>query len=170
MLRLLTYVSTDNVQMKLYLMRHGEALSPQKDPEKGLTDRGKYNVELVAKHLDIQGVSFSQIFHSNKKRARETAEIMGKIIAPNVKLTLHEKITPNDDPHLIFSEINTWEEDTLIASHLPFVPNLMTLLTEKDAYMTAITFETATVICLEKENSYKWAFKWSTAPTEILHV
>ena len=150
-------------------MRHGEALSPQKDPERGLSDNGKSKVELVAKYLEKQGVTFSQIFHSKKKRARETAEIMGKIIAPNVSLTLHDKITPNDDPHLIFSEINTWEEDTLIASHLPFVPNLMTLLTEKDAYMTAITFETATVICLEKENSYKWAFQWATAPTEILY-
>ena len=165
----LTYVYTGNDEMKLYLMRHGEALSPQRDPERGLTDKGKSNVELVAKHLQNKDVSFSQIFHSKKKRARETAEIMGNIIAPNIKLTLHDKITPNDDPHLIFSEINSWEEDTLIASHLPFVPDLMTLLTEKDAYMTAITFETATVICLEKENSYRWDFKWSTAPTDILH-
>ena len=156
--------------MKLYLMRHGEALSPQKDPECGLSDKGKLNVELVAKHLQKQGVLFSKIFHSKKKRARETAEIMGGIISPHAQLTLHDKITPNDDPHNIFSEINSWEEDTLIASHLPFVPNLMTLLTEKDAYMTAITFETATVICLEKENSYKWKLLWSTAPTEILDI
>ena len=151
-------------------MRHGEALSPQKDPERGLTDKGKLNVELVAQHLQSQGVLFSQILHSKKKRARETAEIMGKIIAPHVLLTQHDKITPNDDPNNIFSEINTWEEDTLITSHLPFIPDLMTLLTEKDAYMTAITFETATIICLEKENSYKWKFLWSTAPTEILNV
>lgn len=153
--------------MKLYLMRHGEALSAEKDPERGLSANGKSNVELVAKYLQQQGVSFSQVFHSSKKRARETAEIMGGIISPSAVLTLHEKITPDDDPHLIFSEINTLEEDTLIASHLPFVPNLMTLLTEKDAYMTPITFETATIICLEKINSYKWKMLWHTAPTEI---
>lgn len=151
-------------------MRHGEALSPQKDPERGLTDNGKSKVELVAKHLVDQGITFSQVLHSKKKRARETAEIMGNIIAPDVALTVHDKITPNDDPNIIFSEINSWDEDTLIASHLPFVPNLMTLLTEKDSYMTAITFETATVICLEKVNSYKWEFQWSTAPTEILNI
>lgn len=151
-------------------MRHGEALSPQKDPERGLSDKGKLNVELVAKHLQNQGVLFSQILHSKKKRARETAEIMGEIIAPHTPLTLHDKITPNDDPNSIFSEINSLEDDTLITSHLPFIPNLMTLLTEKDAYMTAITFETATVICLEKENSYKWKFMWSTAPTEIINT
>ena len=151
-------------------MRHGEALSPQKDPERGLSDNGKSKVKLVAEHLQNQGVSFSKIFHSKKKRARETAEIMGGIISPDASLMVHDKITPNDDPHLIFSEINSWDQDTLITSHLPFVPNLMTLLTEKDAYMTAITFETATIICLEKENSYRWSFQWSTAPTEILHI
>ena len=151
-------------------MRHGEALSSQTDPERGLTDNGKEKVALVANYLKEQNVSFSHVFHSKKKRARETAEIMGKIIAPSVSLEEHNKITPDDDPHLIFSEINTWTEDTLIASHLPFVPNLMTLLTEKDAYMTAITFETATVVCLEKENSYKWNLIWSTAPTDILHL
>ena len=155
--------------MKLYLMRHGEALSPQTDPEQGLSSRGKSNVELVAKHLQEQDITFSQVFHSKKKRARETAEIMGNILATNVTPNLHDKVTPNDDPNLIFSEINSWDKDTLITSHLPFIPNLMTLLTEKDAYMTAITFETATIICLEKENSYKWALKWSTAPSDILH-
>ena len=151
-------------------MRHGEALSPQKDPERGLSDNGKSKVKLVAEHLQNKGVSFSKILHSKKKRARETAEIMGKLISPHTALTVHDKITPNDDPHLILSEINSWEQDTLIASHLPFVPNLMTLLTEKDAYMTAITFETATIICLEKENSYKWTLRWSTAPSEILNI
>lgn len=156
--------------MKLYLMRHGEALSPQKDPERGLTENGKSKVELVAKHLQQQGVNFSQVFHSKKKRARETAEIVGNIIAPNANLIQHGKMAPDDDPNLIFHEINSWEEDTLLASHLPFVPNLMTLLTEKDAYMTPITFETATVICLEKENSYKWKLLWSTAPTEIINT
>ena len=156
--------------MKLYLMRHGEALSPQKDPQRGLTENGKKKVELVADYLQKQGVTMSQIFHSNKKRARETAEIMAKIIAPDVTLTEHDKITPNDDPHLILSEINTWQEDTLITSHLPFVPDLITLLTEKDAYMTAITFETATIVCLEKVNSYKWELVWSTAPSEIIHI
>lgn len=150
-------------------MRHGEALAPEKDPERGLSVNGKSKVKLVAQHLQEKGITFSQIFHSTKKRARETAEIMGKIISPDTPLIVHDKITPNDDPHLIFAEINTWEEDTLIASHLPFVPNLMTLLTEKDAYLSAITFETATIICLEKEANNKWVSKWSTAPSELLN-
>ena len=152
--------------MKLYLMRHGEALSPQIDPERGLTDNGKLKIESVAKYLQQQGITFRQVFHSKKKRACETAEIMTRILSPDITPALHQNITPNDDPNLIISEINSWDEDTLITSHLPYVPNLMTLLTGKDAFITPITFETGTIVCLKKNNK-NWTFDWSTCPSEI---
>lgn len=153
--------------MKLYLMRHGEALSPQIDPECGLTDKGKFKIETLAQYLHEQGLEFNHVYHSKKKRAQQTAEIMTRIISPNVKPTLHQKITPNDDPNLILSEINSWTEDALITSHLPFVPNLMTLLTGKDAFLSAITFETGTIVCLKKNNNSDWTLDWSTCPSEI---
>ena len=147
-------------------MRHGEALSPQIDPERGLSDNGKLAIQKVATHLQESGVFFNKIFYSKKKRARETAEIMAKTISPNAEIKVHNYIKPEDDPNIILAEINSWTEDTLIASHLPFVPNLMTLLTEKDAYLTAITFETGTIICLEKIKD-AWTINWATAPSEI---
>jgi len=148
-------------------MRHGEALSPDKDPERGLTDNGKLKIEQVALHLYQNSISFKQAFHSKKKRARQTAEIMIHNISPDVTPTLHQCISPNDDPALIIKEINIWSDDTLITSHLPYVPNLITLLTGKDAYLSAITFETGTIVCLEKNNNSGWDLKWSTAPSEI---
>jgi len=154
--------------MKLYLMRHGEALSPQVDPERGLTEKGKERIVLVAEHLLNKGVTFEHIFHSKKKRARETAEIMQNIISPGTPLNLHSHIKPEDDPNIISAEISTWHEDTLITSHLPFVPNLMTLLTDRDAYLSPITFETGTFVCLEKVSSFEWAYRWSTCPSEII--
>ena len=152
--------------MKLYLMRHGEALSSHIDPERGLSDNGKLNIQMIAAHLKKSGVSFDQIFHSKKKRARETAEIMSATLSPNIELKVHDNIKPEDDPSSILREINDWDEDTLIASHLPFVPSLISLLTGQDAYLTAITFETGTVICLEKNNG-TWVISWATAPSEI---
>lgn len=152
--------------MKLYLMRHGEALSPQIDPERGLTDKGKLKIQIVADHLKQKEISFKRVFHSEKKRARETAEIMASTLSPDITIDLHKSITPNDDPNLIINEINYWTEDTLITSHLPFIPSLITMLTGKDAYLTAITFETGTIVCLEKNNGV-WDISWATAPSEI---
>lgn len=150
-------------------MRHGEALSPDKDPERGLTDNGKVKIEKVASYLQEKGVSFSHVFHSPKKRARETAEIMTRLLSPNITPVEHRQITPNDDPQLLISEINEWDEDTLIASHLPFVPNLMTSLTNQDSYLSAISFETGTIVCLERNKKASWDVKWSTSPSEVLN-
>lgn len=153
--------------MKLYLMRHGEALSPDKDPEQGLTDNGKLKIKNVAQHLQQNRETFKHVYHSKKKRAQQTAEIMISIISPDVTPILHLSIAPNDDPALIISEINNWNEDTLITSHLPFVPNLLTQLTGQDVYLSAISFETGTIFCLEKNNDSNWEIKWATSPSEI---
>ena len=154
--------------MKLYLMRHGEALSPDKDPERGLTDNGKKRIEQLAHHLHKNGVSFSQVLHSPKKRARETAEIMASIIYPSASLAVHQHIAPNDDPQLLIPEINDWNEDTLIASHLPFVPSLMTSLTGQDAFLSNISFEAGTVVCLERTEQAAWVVNWASSPSSLV--
>ena len=62
--------------MKLYLVRHGQACEPHVDPERGLTDRGKSDVEKVGAAVARKGVTVSRTLHSPKKRARETAELL----------------------------------------------------------------------------------------------
>lgn len=153
--------------MKLYLMRHGEALSADLDPEQGLSDNGKEKIEALAKYLHQQNLTFQCVFHSVKKRAMQTAEIMARVLSPDVKPQVMNNIKPNDDPRLVAPELNTWNEDTLVTTHLPFLPNIVTLLTGQDVFLSAITFETGTIICLEKGNNDTWNLKWSSAPSEI---
>lgn len=153
--------------MKLYLMRHGEALSSNKDPQRGLTDNGKLKIEQLAKHLQQEKLTYSHAYHSDRKRAQQTAEIMTQVISPDIKPTLLENITPNDDPALLITKINDWNKDTLVTSHLPFVPDLITLLTQQDVYTSGINFETGTVVCLEKDNDSGWNIKWSSSPSQL---
>lgn len=153
--------------MKLYLMRHGEAKSNAQNIEPELTESGKTQVKKIANNLSIKDVSFTQVYHSKKKRAHQTAEIMIDILTPGLTARVHNKISPNDDPEIIFKEMSNWNEDTLITSHLPFVPDLITLLTGRDAYTFSISFEPATLVCLEKNNNSNWDLKWSIAPSEI---
>ena len=163
------YAHTNNelINMKLYLMRHGEALSSDIDPEQGLSDNGKEKIEALAKNLRQQHVSFKSAFHSEKKRAMQTAEIMTRVLSSEVIPRVMQDIKPNDDPRMVAPEMNTWKEDTLVTTHLPFLPNLVTLLTGQDVFLSAVTFETGTVICLEKGNNDSWSLKWSSAPSEI---
>ena len=146
--------------MKLYLMRHGQAASPQVDPQQGLTGEGRAEIENLARRFAGQGIQFSQVFHSDKARAQQTAEIMSSVLAPKVMPQMRNGLKPNDDPRQLLPEINTWQEDTLITSHLPFVPGLLGELTGQPQGMG---FVPGTVICLVKEND-SWKIDWIEAP------
>lgn len=146
--------------MKLYLMRHGQAASVEIDPEKGLSDKGKAEIEQLAHKLAKQDITFKQVFHSEKKRARQTAEIMTKILAPDIIPVCRDNLRPNDVPELLLPTINSWHEDTLIASHLPFVPTLLTLLTGNGQ---STSFTPGTIACLTKAGP-KWQLEWASKP------
>ena len=146
--------------MKLYLMRHGQAASFEVDPEQGLSNEGKAAIEQLAHKLAKQNITFKQVFHSEKARARQTAEIMASILAPDVFPSSRENLKPNDDPELLLADINTWQENTLIASHLPFIPHLLMLLTGNNQ---PGNFVPGTIACLVKSGS-KWQLEWITHP------
>ena len=153
--------------MKLYLMRHGEAASKEDDPNQGLSNSGKHAIEKLAHKLlhqthqaKEQKINIEQVFHSEKARAQQTAEIMTSILAPGVTPHCRENLKPNDNPEEILSDIETWTTDTLITSHLPFIPNLLNLLTK---HQQSIRFNPGTIVCLSKGNS-NWNLEWVASP------
>lgn len=146
--------------MKLYLMRHGQAASPQVDPQQGLSDAGRAEIEQLAQRLAGQGVHVHQVLHSEKARARQTAEIMAHILAPDITPQQRSGLKPNDDPRLLLAEIEGWQQDTLITSHLPFVPSLLFLLLGVNQNIALVP---GTLVCLRKENS-RWEMEWATSP------
>ena len=146
--------------MKLFLMRHGQAASSDIDPKKGLSDEGKTDIEQLAHRLATQNVTFKKAFHSGKARAQQTAEIMANILAPEVKPEFADNLKPNDDPEKIIPDINCWQDDTLIASHLPFIPHLLMLLTDSNQ---PINFVPGTVACLTRISTH-WQLEWVARP------
>ena len=141
-------------------MRHGQADSPQVDPQQGLSDEGRVGIEQLAQRLAGQGVQFGQVFHSEKARARQTAEIMAAILAHKVTPQMRSGLKPNDDPHLLLPEIERWQQDTLITSHLPFVPTLLAELTGQPQGMGLMP---GTIICLVKVKE-AWQLEWIESP------
>lgn len=146
--------------MKLYLMRHGQAAGKDVDPEQGLSSDGKSAIEQLAHTLSGQETGFRWVFHSEKTRARQTAEIMSHIISPEAVCQQRENLTPNSNPDDLLEEINRWSDDTLIVSHLPFIPSLLSRLVEKPQ---AIVFQPGTIVCLSKEG-HLWRLDWIMSP------
>ena len=82
--------------MKIYLVRHGEAVPEEVDSEKPLSPQGRENIEKIARFLGQKSFPLSLILHSQKLRAKQTAEIMGQYIAPGQTMEEHPQMAPND--------------------------------------------------------------------------
>ena len=149
--------------MKLYLMRHGQAAASPQNPEQVLTAAGRAAIERLAGQLAQQGCALRRIIHSDKIRARQTAEIMAARIAPDVIPETYPGLRPNDNPLILASDINAWQEDTLIVSHLPFIPGLLSLLSIAPRSGGDIDFEPGTIVCLTPAAEY-WQIEWLSAP------
>ncbi len=63
---------------ELFLIQHGEAKTKDEDPERRLTEHGAAVVEKMATWAARAGVKVSEIRHSGKRRAEQTASILGR--------------------------------------------------------------------------------------------
>ena len=149
--------------MRLYLVRHGEANTP----DQSLTEVGREESAAVATHLKSCAVSIDEILHSTKLRAKQTAEIMGSIIAPDVALIEREGLKPNDPVAPFIEEITTFDRDVMVVGHLPFLEHLLTMLIYKEETLSPISLTGSCVVCLEGEGEH-WFISWVVSPSLVL--
>jgi len=111
----------------VYLVRHGEAVAEEVDPARPLTEKGRAEVEATARELKEEGVRIDEIWHSGKLRAKQTAEIIARVLNIS-KIIEKEGLKPNDTVTPIAVLIRQTNKTILIAGHLPFIPKLASLL------------------------------------------
>ncbi|NGX39376.1 MAG: hypothetical protein KR126chlam1_00703 [Chlamydiae bacterium] len=145
--------------LKIYLVRHGEALSPDIDPEQGLSPAGVEGIEKLSKFLAGNSFPLSAILHSNKARAKQTADILRQHLEPHLTPEEHEYLKPNAPIDDALLRIEGSEEDLMIVSHLPFLNNLVGSLVGGDPDLLIVHFHAGTTVCLEQWDG-KWAIDW----------
>ena len=153
--------------MKLYLVQHGEACSKEINPDRPLTDQGKTDIERLAALLKQAGIRVERVIHSGKLRAEQTAEHLAKAIAPGVELETSGLIDPNDNPKAFDWQSESWDTDTLIVGHLPFMAKLVSHLVIEDENRPITAFQPGSVVCLEQNNDVHWQINWMIR-TELL--
>ena len=149
--------------MKLYLVRHGVANTAAVDQQRGLSEKGREEVERIAKFLQKSGVSVSRVRHSGKVRAMQTAEILASHIAPSIEIVSGDGINPNDPVDPVAYDAASFTEDTMLVGHLPFMDLLASRLAAGGEDSVAFTFHPATVLCLER-NGGGWSVAWMVHP------
>ena len=139
--------------MALYLVQHGKALPKTEDPEKGLSAEGKAETLRIAKVANTYSVNVSEIRHSGKKRARETAEILAAEMSPENGVSVMQGVNPLDDVHAINTRLSL-EQDIMLVGHLPFLERLIGLLVCDDADRTVFKLQNRLIysVCRQRKS------------------
>ena len=149
--------------MDFFLVRHGEAKPEYEDPKRPLSDRGRRDVERMARALSEKRVPVAAIVHSGKLRARQTAEIMARILSPGRRVRTITGLAPEDDPALAKAELEAADAPVMLVGHLPHLGRLAALLVTGDAERNVVEFPSAAVVCLSR-GERGWTVAWSLAP------
>jgi phosphohistidine phosphatase len=156
--------------VNLYLVQHGEAKTKAEDPDRALTDTGKELSEKTACFAAEEArVSVDAVFHSDKIRARETAEIMAAYLCPAKGVSEEKDLSPNDDPHEWAARLEERLEDIMLVGHLPHLSRLASILLTGNDGQDVIDFQNSGIVFLKRGESGLWRLNWMVVP-EILAV
>jgi phosphohistidine phosphatase len=144
----------------LYLVQHGEAVEKQADPERPLTPQGAAVVEQVAAWARDR-VNPSEIWHSGKLRAQQTAERMS--IHLGGKVVAHQGLQPNDAVPDTVQAIERREDDLMIVGHLPHLSRLASHLLMGVADREVVVFEKGGIVAIRRAQG-TWQLRWMVVP------
>ena len=151
--------------MALYLVQHGKCLNKSEDPEKGLSAEGKLETERIAGVAKGYQVKVSRIVHSGKKRARETAEILGLRLSPPGGIRAHNGMNPLDDVRAVTDSLDL-DKNVMLVGHLPFLERLIGLLVCGNPDQTLFKLQNSGILCLDRLAEIKNpVIRWALMPS-----
>lgn len=149
--------------MEVYLVQHGESKSEAEDPTRPLTDRGRAEVDAVARCVANLGIEVAQVFHSSKLRAKQTAELFAQHLAVPNRITEREGLGPLDDPVKAEHLVAQAKGPLMIVGHLPHLSRLASLLVLDEAEKEVVRFRMGAVVCLARSGE-SWSIDWTLIP------
>ena len=150
--------------MSLYLVQHGKSLPKDVDPEKGLSEEGQSEVEMIAAVARGYGVPVSAVSHSGKKRARQTAEIFATALEAKDRVTERSGIDPMDDVTAVAASLSA-EENQMLVGHLPFMERLAAYLITGSIDKPVFKFQNGGIVCLDQDpETGHWFIRWTLMP------
>lgn len=147
----------------LYLVRHGEAVAETADPNRPLSERGRQEVTRVAQLAGRLGLKVGLVVHSDKLRARQTAEIFAGAFEPTPRIETRDDLQPAADPPSAAQYINTARESLMVVGHLPHLSRLISQLILGDPERELITFSAGAIAALEQAEG-RWRIQWILTP------
>jgi phosphohistidine phosphatase len=153
--------------MRLYFLRHADALSGENDALRPLSAKGKKEMRAVTRFLQRAGIAFDAIYSSPLLRARETAEWVLATTKQQrpLRLKLENALLNETSP----GEFDQWlkrlpdQQEVLLVGHEP-------TLSERVAHLLglrrpdALKLPKAGLACLETEDRKSATLRFLVSP------
>ncbi|NWG08071.1 MAG: phosphohistidine phosphatase SixA [Chloroflexi bacterium] len=144
--------------MKIYLIRHSNAVDPgtsgnEDDSLRPLTEKGRDKMKEIALSLKALELKPDLIVSSPYIRARETAEILAKVLKYRKELLFNDALVPTGAADDIIGEINEkYSVDELVlVGHEPCLSSLAGTLIAENPNL-GIELKKGGVCCLSVDN------------------
>lgn len=147
----------------LFLVHHGDAVGADVDPMRPLSERGRAQVDGLAKKAAEKGARPDIIWHSGKLRARQTAEAYWKHCNPLAAFSATRGLQPTDPTTWIVDSIEGETRHILVAGHFPLMPRLLGRLLTGIAEAMPADFPLNGIVALEKAEG-RWVERWRLGP------
>lgn len=145
--------------MRVFLIHHAHALGPAVDFERPLSSVGLAQADWLAGAAKAAGCAPDAIWHSGKRRARQTAEAFLRACAPSAEFRMVRGLRPDDSPETMRLELVAETRDVLLAGHMPHIARLLEALLPDSAAMPVHGG-----VGLERTEFGAWREVWRAAP------
>jgi phosphohistidine phosphatase len=141
------------------LVHHGEAVGPEVDPRRPLSEAGRAAVARLAVATAARGVTPGVVWHSGKLRAKQTAEEFWRQCNALAEFSATRDLQPDDPPRWILDRLQGESRNVLIAGHFHHLPRLLALMLGTDEASTQ--FPLHGVVALEtRDEGAHWSELW----------
>lgn len=152
--------------MKLYCVRHAQAMMAAEDVLRELSEQGTAEATQVGQFLAKAQLQVGHIIHSQARRTEMTAAIIGQALSCQNISQCSTGISPEDQVEDMVPVVDAWEEDTMVVTHLPFIARFVSKLVTGGADQSLWTCPPCTVICLERSHhGGLWSVEWMLTPS-----
>src|SRR5262249_8197573 len=110
------------------------------------------------------GISIDGIEHSDKLRARQTAEILAAKLKPRNGTKQISGIAPNDDVSPMRIRLSSEQKNVMLVGHLPYLSRLLSSLFLVDEDRPLVEFRMGGVVCMKRIENGQWMLLWALIP------
>jgi phosphohistidine phosphatase len=138
--------------LDIYLIQHAESVPEKDDPARPISDEGRATMEKVAALAACLKIRPDFIFHSQKLRAKQTAEILARHLGLTDRLQERQGLGPLDPVAPVAQWLKTQAAEGIaglaIVGHLPFLDRLASLLITENESIRVISFQNGAITIL----------------------